>query len=58
MAASPIRTPKKLIAVALLLDAVNVAAAREKSICHGATPATSICGGHCGAGGDLCVDGE
>lgn len=31
----PIRTPKKLIEVALPLDAINVAAAREKSIRHG-----------------------
>lgn len=32
---SPIKTPKKLIEVALPLDAINVAAAREKSIRHG-----------------------
>lgn len=31
----PIKTPKKLIEVALPLDAINVAAAREKSIRHG-----------------------
>jgi putative DNA methylase len=31
----PVKTPKKLIEVALPLDAVNVAAAREKSIRHG-----------------------
>ncbi len=31
----PIRSPKKLIEVALPLDAINVAAAREKSIRHG-----------------------
>lgn len=31
----PIRTPKKLIEVALPLDAINKAAAREKSIRHG-----------------------
>ena len=30
-----IRTPKKLIEVALPLDAINVASAREKSIRHG-----------------------
>src|SRR5467141_1841990 len=30
-----IRSPKKLIEVALPLDAINVAAAREKSIRHG-----------------------
>lgn len=30
-----IKTPKKLIEVALPLDAINVAAAREKSIRHG-----------------------
>jgi len=35
MTANPIRTPKKLIEVALPLDAINVAAAREKSIRHG-----------------------
>lgn len=32
---APIKTPKKLIEVALPLDAINVAAAREKSIRHG-----------------------
>lgn len=32
---SPIKTPKKLIEVALPLDAINAAAAREKSIRHG-----------------------
>lgn len=31
----PIKTPKKLIEVALPLDAINAAAAREKSIRHG-----------------------
>lgn len=31
----PIRSPKKLIEVALPLDAINVASAREKSIRHG-----------------------
>ncbi len=30
----PVRAPKKLIEVALPLDAINVAAAREKSIRH------------------------
>ncbi|MEO5332366.1 MAG: DUF1156 domain-containing protein [Magnetococcus sp. YQC-5] len=32
---TPVRTPKKLIEVALPLDAINVAAAKEKSIRHG-----------------------
>lgn len=32
---TPIKTPKKLIEVALPLDAINVAAVREKSIRHG-----------------------
>ena len=32
---TPIKTPKKLIEVALPLDIINVAAAREKSIRHG-----------------------
>ena len=32
---TPIKTPKKLIEVALPLDAINAAAAREKSIRHG-----------------------
>lgn len=32
---TPIKTPKKLIEVALPLDAINVASAREKSIRHG-----------------------
>ncbi|MCY1281573.1 hypothetical protein D9M68_321670 [compost metagenome] len=31
----PIKTPKKLIEVALPLDKINTAAAREKSIRHG-----------------------
>ena len=31
----PIKTPKKLIEVALPLDDINAAAAREKSIRHG-----------------------
>ena len=31
----PVKAPKKLIEVALPLDAINVAAAREKSIRHG-----------------------
>lgn len=35
MSAFPIKTPKKLIEVALPLDAINVASAREKSIRHG-----------------------
>ena len=33
--AHPVETPKKLIEVALPLDAINVASAREKSIRHG-----------------------
>ena len=32
---TPVKSPKKLIEVALPLDAINVAAAREKSIRHG-----------------------
>lgn len=32
---TPIKTPKKLIEVALPLDAINIASAREKSIRHG-----------------------
>ena len=35
MSAVPVRAPKKLIEVALPLDAINKAAAREKSIRHG-----------------------
>lgn len=35
MTTPPIKTPKKLIEVALPLDDINVAAAREKSIRHG-----------------------
>ena len=35
MSATVIKTPKKLIEVALPLDAINVASAREKSIRHG-----------------------
>lgn len=35
MTVHPIKTPKKLIEVALPLDAINKAAAREKSIRHG-----------------------
>jgi putative DNA methylase len=34
-ATHPVKSPKKLIEVALPLDAINVAAAREKSIRHG-----------------------
>ncbi|WPL18894.1 hypothetical protein Thiowin_03985 [Thiorhodovibrio winogradskyi] len=32
---TPIKAPKKLVEVALPLDAINAAAAREKSIRHG-----------------------
>jgi hypothetical protein len=39
-----IKIPRKLIEVALPLDAINAAAAREKSIRHG-HPACCICGG-------------
>lgn len=35
MSAYPVKTPKKLIEVALPLDAINTASAREKSIRHG-----------------------
>ncbi|MBE2203056.1 MAG: DUF1156 domain-containing protein [Chthoniobacterales bacterium] len=35
MSAHPIKSPRKLIEVALPLDAINAAAAREKSIRHG-----------------------
>ncbi|MBI5767834.1 MAG: DUF1156 domain-containing protein [Verrucomicrobia bacterium] len=35
MSAHPIKSPRKLIEVALPLDAINVASAREKSIRHG-----------------------
>ena len=35
MADYPIRSPRKLIEVALPLDAINVACAKEKSIRHG-----------------------
>lgn len=37
---------KKLLEVALPLDAINKASAREKSIRHGHIPARCICGGH------------
>jgi adenine-specific DNA methylase len=40
-----IKSPKKLIEVALPLDDINAAAAREKSIRHG-HPSTCISGGH------------
>lgn len=40
-----IKTPKKLIEVALPLDAINKAAAREKSIRHGHPHRHCICGG-------------
>ena len=42
-----IKTPKKLIEVALPLDAINVASAREKSIRHG-HPSTLHRGGRAG----------
>ena len=35
MSDHPIKSPRKLIEVALPLDAINVACAREKSIRHG-----------------------
>ena len=38
---------KKLIEVALPLEAINIASAREKSIRHG-HPARCICGGRAG----------
>ena len=38
---------KKLIEVALQLEAINIASAREKSIRHG-TPARCACGGRGG----------
>ncbi|MGL5949094.1 MAG: DUF1156 domain-containing protein [Aeromonas sp.] len=41
---TPIKSPKKLIEVALPLDDINAAAAREKSIRHG-HPSTCTCGG-------------
>ena len=44
----PVKSPKKLIEVALPLDAINVAAAREKSIRHGHPIARCICGGRGG----------
>jgi putative DNA methylase len=54
---------KKLIEVALPLEAINVASAREKSIRHG-HPSSTLhlwwarrpLGGS--AGGDLCADGR
>jgi len=58
---TPIRSPKKLIEVALPLDDINVASAREKAIRHG-RPSTlaSVVGaaavGDC-AGGAVCADG-
>jgi putative DNA methylase len=62
MSAATIKTPKKLIEVALPLDAINVAAAREKSIRHGHPSTLHLwwarrpVGG--GAGGDLRADGQ
>ena len=58
----PVKTPKKLIEVALPLDAINVAAAREKSIRHG-HPSTlaSVVGAAALGGsarGDLRADGQ
>lgn len=38
-----IEAPKKLIEVALPLDAINVASAREKSIRHGPSPKRPSC---------------
>ena len=40
----PIKSPRKLIEVALPLDAINIAAAKEKSIRHG-HPSLCTCGG-------------
>ena len=44
----PVKSPKKLIEVALPLDAINVASAREKSIRHGHPRRRCICGGRVG----------
>jgi hypothetical protein len=58
---SNIKTPKKLIEVALPLDDINIACAREKSIRHGPSQhlafvvGTATLGG--GAVGDICADG-
>ena len=41
---TPIKTPKKLIEVALPLDAINAACAREKSIRHGHPSTLHLCG--------------
>ena len=41
----PVKRRKKLIEVAIPLEAINAASAREKSIRHG-HPSTFICGGH------------
>ena len=55
----PIKSPRKLIEVALPLDAINVACAREKSIRHGHPSTLHLwwarrpLGG--GASGDLCA---
>ena len=48
----PVKSPKKLIEVALPLDAINAAAAREKSIRHGhPTHAASVVGAAAAGGG-------
>ena len=42
----PIKSPRKLIEVALPLDAINVAAVRERNPSDTGIPARFICGGH------------
>ena len=53
---------KKLIEVALPLEAINIASAREKSIRHGhpstLAPVVGAAAAGGGAGGDLCADGR
>jgi putative DNA methylase len=44
----PVKTPKKLIEVALPLDDINIACAREKSIRHGHPSTLHLCGGRAG----------
>jgi putative DNA methylase len=42
---APIKTPRKLIEVALPLDDINIACAREKSIRHSHSSTLRLCVG-------------
>ena len=51
-----VKAPKKLIEVALPLDAINAAAAKEKAIRHGHPEHASLVVGAAAASGGACGD--